>query len=246
MGSKKAKQEEEVVSIDPSRVSYTVHSRDPDLDAAEASKLNAEADAASAQARKTVAEAELVELQLWVTEREEADSLSRCWYTRTFHFTAPVDQSAVAACIDATERWQKLDPKAPITIILTSPGGSVIPGVALFDHILALRSRGCEVIIVVRGYAASMAAILLQAGSKRVMGPQSYLLIHEVSAGTGGKMGEMEDDLGFYRMLQGRIVDIFATRSKLTKKEIRDKWRRKDWWLDSTEAMKLGLVDEIG
>jgi ATP-dependent protease ClpP protease subunit len=77
------------------------------------------------------------------------------------------------------------------------------------------------------------------------MGHESYILIHEVSFGAGGKIGEVEDEVAFVKKIQSRVLDIFASRSKLSKATIARKWRRKDWWLDSTEALKAGFVDEL-
>jgi len=31
----------------------------------------------------------------------------------------------------------------------------------------------------------------------------------------------------------------------MTTEEIRAKWTRRDWWIDSDEALRLGLVDAL-
>ncbi len=95
------------------------------------------------------------------------------------------------------------------------------------------------------GMAASMGGILLQAGDKRVIGSESVLLVHEISFGAGGKIGEVEDEVAFAKMLTQRVLKIFANRTKMTARQIDAKWKRKDWWMDSDEALKLGFVDEI-
>ena len=95
--------------------------------------------------------------------------------------------------------------------------------------------------------AASMAGILLQAGDVRVCGPESYILIHEVSSGAVGKVGELEDEIEFVKLIQSRVLDLFVSRSggKVTKAKLQAMYRRKDFWLDSTKALKLGIIDEI-
>jgi ATP-dependent protease ClpP protease subunit len=95
------------------------------------------------------------------------------------------------------------------------------------------------------GYAASMAGILLQAGEDRQMGREAYILIHEVSFGVAGKIGEVEDEVKFVKMVQKRVLDIFADRAKVSRGYIAQRWRRKDWWLDSVTAQKLGIVDTV-
>src|SRR5574341_658348 len=116
---------------------------------------------------------------------------------------------------------------------------------ALWDFLLELRQRGHKLTTVARGYAASMAGILLQAGDERVIGPESWLLIHEASFGVVGSYGEVEDRVEWVKKIQARILDIFASRSKLSRSQIKRRWHRKDWWLDSDEALKLGFVDRI-
>lgn len=77
-------------------------------------------------------------------------------------------------------------------------------------------------------------------------GSESVILVHEISFGAGGKIGEVEDEVEFARMLTRRVLKIFASRTKMTERQIDAKWKRKDWWLSSEEALKLGFVDEIG
>jgi ATP-dependent protease ClpP protease subunit len=126
----------------------------------------------------------------------------------------------------------------------------------LFDFIMELRRENHYITTAARGYAASMGGILLQAGSKRVMGKEAYILIHEVSTWAGGKVGEIEDEYLFLKKISERVVGIFADRAKeagangtaskpITKAQIEKNWNRKDWWLDSAEALRLGIVDEL-
>ena len=93
--------------------------------------------------------------------------------------------------------------------------------------------------------AASMAGVLLQAGDVRWLGHQSWLMIHRAAFGAIGKTYEVEDEVRFIKRIEDRIVDIFTSRSKLTKNKIRRNWDRKDWWIDADESLELKLIDEI-
>jgi len=92
-----------------------------------------------------------------------------------------------------------------------------------------------------------MAAILLQAASWRVIGRESWLLVHEVSADSSGKVGEMEDTVKMLEKMCARVADIFVERAegKIDLETFTDSWGRKDWWMDSEEALRLGFVDEV-
>jgi len=201
-----------------------------------------------AEARHASALAQQAEILAHRAVREEAAMLAGDRYHHVYYFGSSVDSSAARACMKQLAEWQRLveDGRKPdIEIIFSSPGGSVFDGLALFDYIQGIRQDGFKVITSAIGYAASMAGILLQAGDVRRMGAESYILIHEAAFGVGGKIGEVEDEVAFMKQVQARVLEIFARRSRLTVKQLARGWRRKDWWISSTDALKYGLVDEI-
>ena len=185
--------------------------------------------------------------------RTEKDELAANKYHHVYIFDSSVTSGSVSACIQQLTLWTRSTPNCDIEIVFNSPGGSVIDGLALFDFIQSIRKRGHKVTTSTIGYAASMAGILLQAGDVRVMGKQSWLLIHEASFGAGGKIGEVEDTVEWVKRVMKRVINIFAERcqatnapKKLTKRQIAANWKRKDWWISSDEALDFGLIDAIG
>jgi len=136
-------------------------------------------------------------------------------------------------------------PGEDIEVQFNSPGGSMVAGFALWDHIQTIKSQGHRVTTSTIGVAASMAGVLLQAGDHRIMGRESWLLIHQGSMGAIGKMGDIDDTVDWAKRMQERILQIFASRCSLGVEEIRSRWDRKDWWQSSDEALELGFVDEL-
>jgi len=221
---------------------------------AEAAAALAEADRNAAEARKFVAEArsaeaeaETNEIDLDRTRRLRERELASDTYHHVYRFTSQVDAGSVAACMKELNDWHRNCPGCDIEVVFFSPGGSVMPGMMLYDYFTELKADGHKLTTVAMGYAASMAGILLQAGDVRICGKESYILIHEITAATYGKMGTMEDDVKFYRRMCDRVTDIFVNRSggKLKRSVMEKEWRGHDWWLDSTTALKLGIVDEV-
>jgi ATP-dependent Clp endopeptidase proteolytic subunit ClpP len=208
-------------------------------------KLNAEADHAEAEAQIARAQAIAAEIGQRDLERKESDYLAGNKFHKVYAFNDIVSSSSVGACISQLNIWSRTDPKCDIEIIFNSPGGSVVDGMALYDYFQALRRAGHKLTTVTFGMAASMAGILLQAGDVRVIGAESYVLIHEISTVAIGKIGELEDVVEFCKKIQKRVIDIFATRSNKPHSYFEKHWRRKDWWLDSSECMRIGIVDEI-
>jgi len=238
-------------------------------------------------------------------ERSEAIAMAGDRFKYFYAYNEPVTARSVLECVSQLTEWQRLAPivdgvASPLTmtIVFDSPGGSVIDGLHLFDFIQELKQQGHTIITKTLGMAASMAGILLQAGSKRVMGSEAYVLIHEVSFMAGGPIGVVEDEVEFVKMIQARVLDIFArkaaralegakgakesetayqkrlddrfderrdffehgkrieskigvkattTRKATTRTQVTREggWSRKDWWLNSDQALEAGFVDEV-
>lgn len=222
-------------------------------------KLKAEAKAARAAARKDNLQAASDELTLQL-QQVQTDAMLRATqfdqaadhHQHIYRFAGQVDAQSAARCMDTLTRWSRLEPGCDIEIVFFSPGGSVVDGMALFDTIQLLRAAGHKITTTCIGYAASMGGILLQAGDVRRMTPESWVLIHEVSASAMGSMGEITDRVEWLKRIQERILRIFADRSKkskakkpLTFEEFKAGWNRKDWWLSSDECLKHGIVDVV-
>ena len=239
-----------------------------DSDARDAAKHKSEMsllDAAIQTARDQVTVSHIATTR---EERHEEELLTADRYNYTYSFTQQVGPSSVRECINQLTEWVRRSStaaeKPPIQVIFDSPGGSVIDGMHLWDFLNWVRSQGHHLTTVAFGMAASMAGILLQAGDTRVLGRESYLLIHEVSFGAGGKIGEVEDEVKFIRKIQSRVLDIFAEKAadalirrgdrlmenraaviKERRAKVDKNWKRQDWWLDSSECLEFGLVDEV-
>jgi ATP-dependent protease ClpP protease subunit len=185
--------------------------------------------------------------------------LSGDHYAREYLFTGAIGPKSVGYCLDQLTLWHRIDEKElgdaddyrPMHIIMCSEGGEVISGFHLFDQILAYSKRGGgkhKITMTVRGYAASMAGILLQAADRRVMGPSAHLLVHEVSSWAEGSMGALKDKMKWLDMMSDQVVDLYIKRAdgKIDKDRFISKWSRTDWWMSASQALELGFVDEIG
>lgn len=219
---------------------------------AEARHADAEAAKASAESRKLAAEADMEESALVLkllnqedTERDHREKLAANKFYHLYHFTDSVSSNSVKSCMDQLNLWHRLEPGCSMEIVFTSPGGSVIDGMVLFDYLQVLRREKHEITTGALGMAASMAGILLQAGDVRWMGREAWVLLHEGSFGAVGTVAQVEDTVEWVKKIQQRILDIFAARSKVSRSFIKSRWRRKDWWLSSDECLKYGFVDEV-
>lgn len=195
--------------------------------------------------RQQTAVTERAELDLANLKRESAKANAEAQEALTYTFYDGVTADTIKPALAELSKWSRRFPGKPMKIIVNSPGGSVIAGLALFDYIQELRKSGHHITVVALGMAASMGGILLQAGDKRVVGANAMVLIHEVSSGTSGTVSAMGDSLEFSRRLWEKLAKILAQRSTMSAEQVKEACYKKDWWLDAEEAVKLGFADEI-
>lgn len=219
--------------------------RTPEEIEATVAKLRAEAAKAEAETRKALADAEKAEVSAEKEREKRTKELAGDDYHRVYRFNGSVESASTKTCMAQLTEWSRLDPGCSIEIIFSSPGGSIIDGMALFDFTQQLRAKGHHITSGTVGMAASMAGILLQIGDKRWMGHQSWLMIHRAAFGIQGQTFDVEDRVKWIKRIEDRILDIFVSRSNLTKRKIKGNWDRKDWWITSEEALGMGLIDEI-
>ncbi len=200
---------------------------------------------AAAELRKWSADAHRAEIELADARRRDADARAEASRGLVYTFYAEVCEESVRAAMHTMSIWSRREPGRPMTIVLNSPGGRVLDGLALYDFLQRLRADGHFLCIEVLGRAASMGGVLLQAGDVRVMGANAFLLIHELSGGAEGKSSEIGDRVEFFDQMERRLLAILASRASLTEKQIRSRWQRKDWWLGAHEAVTLGFADRV-
>lgn len=213
----------------------------------------AEADIKAANAHAAEAEYSAVASRITAdaASRQEQFTLASDHYHHELHFSCAVDSKSVERALQQLSVWHRQSPECAMNITIHSEGGSALDGIHLFDQLWAYSLRGGgthKVTVTVKGYAASMAAILVQAADERIIGPQSWLMIHKVSAGASGKVTEIMNTAKFLEHMCDRIAGVFVDRAggKISLETFSDKWEHADWWLSAEQALQYGFVDRIG
>lgn len=223
-----------------------------DKDLAEAQQFLANAHKADAEAALVGLQLRDLELHLASTQRDEQSYELNSKKYRTIYLIGQVTEELMFNNILLIRRWVHLAEVADeepgvIEVMVYGPGGDAFAGMALFDEIAACRAKGWTFNGYLRGWAASMSGILLQACTNRYAGPESWLLIHEPTMSSAGKASEMEDNALWMKRISERIINIFIDRSKgkVTRANFVKKYNRRDWTLNATEALESGFIDEI-
>ena len=160
---------------------------------------------------------------------------------RTVYIGEVNDMTALAAVSQINYLSSKS--KAPIKIVINSPGGSVTAGLAIYD---AMMASPCEIITVATGVAASMGAFLLSAGNrgKRYVTPSTWVMIHQPSAGTRGRVTDMEINVEHFIRVKQRLNAILADNIGKSEEQIKTDSEH-DLWMSAKEAVEYGIADKI-
>jgi ATP-dependent Clp protease, protease subunit len=130
-----------------------------------------------------------------------------------------------------------------IVLYLNSPGGSVYDALAIYDTMKYVKS---DIQTVGIGVQASAAAFLLSSGAKgkRLLLPNATVMIHQPSAGTRGKVTDMEIDLKEGLRVKRLLNEILASNTGQPLSKV-EKDVDRDYWMTPEEAKKYGLVDKV-
>jgi len=128
-----------------------------------------------------------------------------------------------------------------IYLHINSFGGSVFAGLSIIDTII---SNPIPITSIVEGSAASAATIISVVCSERIIRPNSFMLIHQLSSGFWGKMEEIKDEFINLKKITKKIKSIYKEHTTIEKEQLKGLLKR-DLWLDSNECLEYGLVDKV-
>ncbi|MCA1747933.1 MAG: ATP-dependent Clp endopeptidase proteolytic subunit ClpP [Bacteroidales bacterium] len=171
------------------------------------------------------------------------DVFSRLMMDRIIFLGTPIDDY-VANIIQAQLLYlDSADPAKDVQIYFNSPGGSVHAGLGIYD---TMQYTNCDVATICTGMAASMAAVLLAAGTagKRSALKHSRIMIHQPMGGAQGQASDIEITTREILKLKQELYDIIAKHSGKDVKKV-EKDSDRDYWLTSEEAKAYGMVDEV-
>ena len=190
----------------------------------------------------------LVPMVVEQTSRGERayDIYSRLLRDNIVFIGTPIDDTIANLVIAQMLFLAAEDPEKDIQLYINSPGGSITAGMAIYDTMQFVKN---DIMTICIGQAASMAAVLLAAGTgkKRFALPNSRILIHQPHIMGGGISGQATDiDIHAREILRMREImnNIMAkhTGQKLEKVE---KDVERDFIMNAQQSKDYGIVDDI-
>jgi len=171
------------------------------------------------------------------------DIFSRLLKERIVFIGTPIDDEVANLIVAQLLFLDGEDPEKPINLYINSPGGIVTAGLALYDTIQHIKPPVSTICV---GQAASMAALLLCAGTKgrRFALPHSRILIHQPLGGVQGQATDIDIQAREIMRMRDRLNDIIALHTG----QLIDKVRKdtdRDFFMTATEAKDYGIIDEV-
>jgi len=139
--------------------------------------------------------------------------------------------------LESTDRYRD------IQMYINCPGGSVSAGLGVYDTMQYITP---DVSTICIGMAASMAAVLMCAGTKgkRTALKHSRVMMHQPSGAIGGQASDIEITVNEIRKIKKELYDIISFHTGVDPKQV-EKDCDRDFWMTSIEAKQYGLVDEV-
>jgi len=172
------------------------------------------------------------------------DIYSRLLRDSIIFIGTPIDDNVANVITAQLLFLEAEDPERDISLYINSPGGSISAGLAVYDTIQFIRN---DVTTICVGQAASMAAVLLAAGSpkKRFSLPHSRVLIHQ--PWMSGLQGQATDiDIHAKEILRIRTIlnKILAHHTGQTLERI-EKDVERDYIMTADQSKEYGIIDEV-
>ena len=171
------------------------------------------------------------------------DIYSRLLKERVIFLVGEVNDHSANLLVAQLLFLESENPDKDISFYINSPGGSVTAGMAIFDTMNFIKP---DVSTLCVGFAASMGAFLMAAGTKgkRFSLPNSKIMIHQPSGGASGQATDIEIHAREIIKTRGQLNKIYAERTGQALEKIEADMER-DRYMSAEEAQAYGLVDQV-
>ena len=171
------------------------------------------------------------------------DVYSLLFKERIILLTIPIDSVVANHVIAQLLYLAQEDASKPIRMYISSPGGQVYSGMAIYD---TMQQVECPVSTVAVGFTASFGTVLLTAGTKgmRYALPNTTIHMHQPLGGAQGQASDIQIQANEILRLRSSLNRILSYHTGQTEEKIAEDTDR-DVYMTAVEALEYGLVDEV-
>jgi ATP-dependent Clp protease protease subunit len=162
---------------------------------------------------------------------------------RIIFLSLPITDQVANLVVAQLLYLEREEPEKDVNLYINCPGGVISAGLAIYDTMQLVR---CDVSTICVGMTASMATLLLAAGTKgkRFALPNATIHMHQAVGGAQGQAADVAIAAKEIMRLQEKIRTILAKHIGQPLEKIAHDTDR-DFYLTSEQAMEYGIVDEI-
>ncbi len=162
---------------------------------------------------------------------------------RIIFLGTPINDQVANLIVAQLLYLEREDPDKDISLYISSPGGVITSGLAIYDTIQLIRA---DVSTICVGMAASMATVLLCSGAagKRYALPNSTIHMHQAMGGAQGQATDIEIAAREILRLQEIIRGILSRHANQPAEKVARDMDR-DYYLTADQARDYGIVDEV-
>ncbi len=155
----------------------------------------------------------------------------------------PIDETTANLVVAQLLFLEAQDPEKDIYLYINSPGGEITAGLAIYDTMQFIKP---DVVTICIGQAASMAAVLLAAGTKgkRFSLPHSRIMLHQPMGGYQGHAPDVKIWTDEILRLKEILLSILHKHTGQPKDKL-EKDTQRDYFMSPEEALEYGIIDRI-
>jgi ATP-dependent Clp protease, protease subunit len=155
----------------------------------------------------------------------------------------PIDDNVANLIVAQLLFLAREDPEREIRLYIHSPGGVIYAGLAIYD---TMQSVSCPVETIAVGSTASMATILLAAGTpgRRYALPNATIHVHQPLGGARGQATDLQIQAEEILRLRRNLNEILVKHTKQPLERI-ERDTDRDYFMDAEQARAYGIVDEV-
>ena len=173
------------------------------------------------------------------------DLFSRLLRERIIMVNGPIEDQLASLVVAELLFLASESNERPINMYISSPGGVITAGMAIYD---TMRSLRCPISTTCVGLAASFGTILLMAGDpgRRFALPHARVHLHQplVAQGPGGQTTDIEIYARYMLSTRDTINDVIAFHTGQPLERIQRDTDR-DYWMSAQDAAAYGIIDEV-
>jgi len=187
----------------------------------------------------------LVPMVIETTGRGERayDIFSLLLKERIIFLGTPIDAQIANLIVAQLLFLDREDPEREIALYIHSPGGEIAAGLAIYDTLQLIHAPISTIAV---GMTASMATVLLTAGTKglRYALPHATIHLHQPLGGVQGQAADIEIAAREILRMRELLNTLLRKHTGLSQEQI-DRFTDRDFYMTAAQAAELGIVDKV-